>query len=222
MAHDDKTQPPPEGGKPNDPVLDAHDTEPAGADGVSIKAGHEPDRFKVKNVLYVPALMVTFVLIAFATVFTAFNYLTVKPPIDPAANAQGADDSVKPMDARFAAISSTDPNARVVQPRLEYLKQAGQHRRRADAAVLHFQAPGPGRGGDLGAVPRRPAPAELRGPDIAHQGAGRGRLGERRQVARPHSHRRRDARHVGEKEVRREAGDREVASNHRRPPRPLG
>ena len=70
-----------------------------------------------------PALLATFVLIAFAVVTVTFNYLTVKPPMDVDANQLAATESQKSLNERFAAISSTDPNARVKQPRLEYLKQ---------------------------------------------------------------------------------------------------
>ena len=114
---------PPEAIGASDQALDAHDTEPAGAAEDSIKAGHEPDRFQVRSVLYVPLLLVTFVLIAFGIVTVTFDYLTVKPPMDVDANKLAATESQKSLNERFAAISSTDPNARVKQPRLEYLKQ---------------------------------------------------------------------------------------------------
>lgn len=124
MANDkDRLTPPPEAQGANEEALDAHDTEPAGAGEDSIKAGHEPDRFQVRSVLYVPALLVIFVLITFGLVTVTFNYLTVKPAMDVDANKLAAIESQKSLNERFAAISSTDPNARVKQPRLEYLKQ---------------------------------------------------------------------------------------------------
>lgn len=126
MADNDpksKLTPPPEAVGADNQAFDAHETEPAGAADDSIKAGHEPDRFRVSSVLYVPLLLVVFVLLAFGTVTLTFNYLTVKPPMDVSANRLAAAESQRNLNERFAAISSTDPNARVAQPRLEYLKQ---------------------------------------------------------------------------------------------------
>ena len=147
-THDDKSKltPPPEAGVPSDPVLDAHDTEPPGAELISIKAGHEPDRFKVKTILYVPAIMVIFVLTAFGVVTATFNYLTVKPPIDPAANPLGAKEGAEPMNERFARISSTDPNAAVPQPRLEYLKQTANPYDKNDPPFYRSKRPIPAEG----------------------------------------------------------------------------
>ena len=124
MADDhDRLKPPPEARGANEQAFDAHDTEPPGAADDSIQAGHEPDRFKVRNVLVVPAVLTVAVLVTFGIVTLAFNYLTVKPPMDVDANQLAAAESQRSLNERFAAISSTDPNARVKQPRLEYLKQ---------------------------------------------------------------------------------------------------
>ena len=145
-THDDKHKPtvPPKAG--DDPVIDAHDTEPPGAELDSVRAGHEPDRFKVKNVLYVPALMAVFVVIAFGVVTLTFNYLTVKPPVDPAANPLGAKEGAEPMNERFARISSTDPSAAVPQPRLEYLKQTANPYDKTDPPFYRSKRPIPAEG----------------------------------------------------------------------------
>lgn len=103
--------------------LDMHDTEPPGASGDSVRAGHEPDRFLARSVLYVPVLVVSVVVVAFATVTTLFTILVHKPAIDESANVAAVADSRSNINDRFAKISSTDPNAPVKQPRLEYLKQ---------------------------------------------------------------------------------------------------
>ena len=121
--------------------VDPHDTQPPGADGLSVKAGHEPDRFKTRSALYVPLLVLFAMAVAFTVVTATFYYLTVKPPVDAAANPAALADSQKPINARFAAISSTDPNARTPQPRLEYLKQTAGNDNPSDPPFYRSKRP---------------------------------------------------------------------------------
>ncbi len=117
----------------------AHD--PPGAETLSVKAGHEPDRFAVRSILYVPVIMVVMVVVGFVIVTITFNGLTEKPPVDPDKNPRGAADSKKDVNARFATISSTDPEARTNQPRLEYLKQTANNDQKDDPAFYRSKRP---------------------------------------------------------------------------------
>ena len=102
---------------------DEHGTQPPGAAARSVQAGHEPDRFNARAILYVPLLVVLTAAFAFATITTLF--LTVVRKAEPNANTdpQAAAIGQLPQNERFARISSTDPAAAVAQPRLEYFKQ---------------------------------------------------------------------------------------------------
>jgi len=120
--------------------LDPHDIQPPGADKQSIQAGHEADRFRVRTVLYVPILLVVSALLAFVIVTVLFNSLVQKPDRDGANLAANAT-AGKPLNARFAQISSTDPNAAVKQPRLEYLKQTEESGAKEDPAYMRSKRP---------------------------------------------------------------------------------
>ena len=106
-----------------------HETEPPGADGTSVKAGHEPDSFDVKGILYVPAFVVIACVIAYVIVSTLFATIV---RYDTNVDRPMASELNKPdISDRFARISSTQPRAVagdkstiVPQPRLEYLKES--------------------------------------------------------------------------------------------------
>ena len=100
-----------------------HESEPPGANAKSVKAGHEPDQFEAKGILYVPLFVVVTVLTSFAIVTTIFFSIYGKNPGDAVANPIASKSSNSSINERFAAISSSDPKAEVHQPRLEYLKQ---------------------------------------------------------------------------------------------------
>ncbi len=100
-----------------------HESEPPGANVKSVKAGHEPDQFEAKGILYVPLFVVVTVLTSFAIVTVIFFSIYGKNPGDPVANPIASKSSNSSINDRFAAISSSDPKAEVHQPRLEYLKQ---------------------------------------------------------------------------------------------------
>jgi hypothetical protein len=94
-----------------------------------VKAGHEPDRFDVKPILYVPAFVVVVCVIAFVIVSTLFATIV---KYDTSVDRPMASEINKPdISDRFARIGSTkpraiagDPSTIVAQPRLEYLKEA--------------------------------------------------------------------------------------------------
>ncbi len=102
---------------------DEHGTRPPGAAAESVQAGHEPDRFNARAILYVPLLVTLTALFAFGVITTLF--LTIVRKAEPNANTdpQAAAITQQPINERFARISSTDPAAVVPQPRLEYMKQ---------------------------------------------------------------------------------------------------
>lgn len=121
--------------------IDPHDIQPPGADKQSIQAGHEPDQFRVRTVLYVPLLLVVSALLAFAVVTVTFFNLVQKPDGDPAANREATALADRTLNARFARTSSTDPNAAVKQPRLEYLKQTEESGAKDDPAYMRSKRP---------------------------------------------------------------------------------
>jgi hypothetical protein len=102
---------------------DEHGTEPPGVDKVSITAGHEPDQFGAKGILYVPLLVTIVVISAIGLISTIFYFAVGKLPPSENANATSLAQQQKPLNERMASISSTDPNAKFSQPRLEYFKQ---------------------------------------------------------------------------------------------------
>lgn len=102
---------------------DEHGTHPPGAAVQSVQAGHEPDRFNARAILYVPLLVTLTALFAFAIITTLFLTIVRKAEPNASTDPQTAAITQQPLNERFARISSTDPLAVVPQPRLEYLKQ---------------------------------------------------------------------------------------------------
>lgn len=113
---------------------DEHGVLPPGASEQSVQDGHEPDRFAVKPILYVPVLVVltligTYIIVTFG--FVALYRLTSNPTANNSPQITELNDF--PIDNRFARTSSTVPepldeqmpDTKVPQPRLEYLKQTG-------------------------------------------------------------------------------------------------
>lgn len=113
-----------------------HETLPPGADGQAVRAGHEPDKFDVTAILYVPAFLAAVVIVAFVVVtFVIFTFYTRYKPAAAGANPQTVQMAHADINDRFARISSTVPKdlktadgkviegTGVPQPRLEYLKE---------------------------------------------------------------------------------------------------
>jgi len=125
-----------------------HETEPPGASPVSLQAGHEPDRFSVRGILYVPLFVVIVVGIAYVLVSSMFAGFVKKDDPKTAKNPYGAQRNEAPIAERFGAISYTKPKAieglpgsTVPQPRLEGLKQQGHDGPGDDAAHLRSRRP---------------------------------------------------------------------------------
>src|SRR5687767_14794547 len=91
-----------------------HESEPPGVNTVSLRAGHEPDKFDIRPILYVPLLVVIVLAMAYAMVSGVF--FNIK---DPAKTDKGNPEVVelnaKPLNERGPRISSSDPNAAVKQ-----------------------------------------------------------------------------------------------------------
>ena len=109
-----------------------HETEPPGASPDSLRAGHEPDRFNVRGILYVPLFVVVVVGIAYVLVSSVFAGFVKKDDPGKAKNEHGAKQNQADISDRFGRISYTKPKAlegmpdtAVPQPRLEGLKQQG-------------------------------------------------------------------------------------------------
>ena len=86
--------------------------------------GYEPDKFAVKTILVVPGAVLTTMFIVFVVTTLLFgNIFGPKATVIQPDSAAGAAENGAPLDERMARISSTDPNARVLQPRLEGIQQ---------------------------------------------------------------------------------------------------
>ena len=107
-----------------------HDEQPVGPPPAPIvDIGHEPDTFNSKPILTVPVFIGGVMLFAFILVSIMFFYFRdVVDTNDPGANPIAKAKEDRPINQRFASISSTDPKADVKQPRLEFLQEANRTR----------------------------------------------------------------------------------------------
>ena len=120
-----------------------HESEPPGASPVSFKAGHEPDQFQVKGILYVPIFVVIVLIVTYVVVSgTFFKLLEVeKPLVRPGAYEKTVQENEEFVDKRFGRISSSDPNAPVKEPRLEYLRPPEEKETPDDRAFVRSKLP---------------------------------------------------------------------------------
>jgi hypothetical protein len=92
--------------------------------GPTHNLGYEPDHFAVKTILVVPGAVLATILVVYVITTLIFgnifgpNAEEVKPTV-PA----GAERNAAPLNERIARISSTDPKADYLQPRLEGVQQ---------------------------------------------------------------------------------------------------
>ncbi len=112
----------------------AHETEPPGANEQSVRAGHEPDRFHVRNILYVPAAVVVVLVLAYVLVTGLFSATMKGHAADQEQakqrNPQITEQNSEDWNDKIGKISSTDPKAPAgaqtagfAQPRREGLYQ---------------------------------------------------------------------------------------------------
>jgi len=103
-----------------------HHESPPGMDTKSTKVGHEPDKFDVRSIIYVPIAVILTLIVTYALVQTVITYLI-----------GASTDSIvtrTPMNERFERISSTEAKTSVneknptrtldgvTQPRLEWFR----------------------------------------------------------------------------------------------------
>ncbi|MSR52871.1 MAG: hypothetical protein EXS09_06225 [Gemmataceae bacterium] len=97
---------------------------------------YEPDKFSVKPILAVPAVVIGTAALAFVITWILFaNIFDPRTPGDPPENREAAERNSAPMNERFARISSTDPKAEVQQPRLEGLMLTEQTKREGQYTI---------------------------------------------------------------------------------------
>lgn len=107
-----------------------HDEQPVGPPPpLVLGVGHEPDDFNARPILTVPVFITFVMLAAFGIASAMFVYFrNGNVANDSGANAVAKERNDKPLDERFARISSSDPKAEVKQPRLEWLRQTDSAR----------------------------------------------------------------------------------------------
>ena len=103
-------------------------TDPHGGEfvpaGPTHDLGYEPDRFAVKTILAVPAAVIATIVVVYVVttlIFTEF-FQPKRPAVTPESSMAEARTGA-PLDDRLGRISSTDPNAETLQPRLEGLQR---------------------------------------------------------------------------------------------------
>jgi hypothetical protein len=115
-----------------------HETEPPGADPTSVRAGHEPDQFGIKGVLYVPLAVVATLVVAYLLTTGIFFNINKRAPYAADPNPQLIERNKVTLNESFARISSSDPKAESKQPRLEGLRQTGDEQ---DPAYMRSKLP---------------------------------------------------------------------------------
>lgn len=91
----------------------------------SLTAGHEPDKFEVKGIVMVPVLVVVVTGLTYLLVTGLFAWLNPGAPA-PGRHPAAVANNERPFNQRLADIDSSNPNAKVPQPRLEYIRQIEQ------------------------------------------------------------------------------------------------
>ena len=104
------------------PVDDhGHGHGPPGASDAAVAQGHEDDKFGVRAILYVPLLVVVVLTGAYLMVTVLVGYGYDSTYHTPQNNQRLTERNAEDINQRFERISSTDEDAPVKQPRLEYL-----------------------------------------------------------------------------------------------------
>ena len=86
--------------------------------------GYEPDKFAVKTILVVPAVVIVTMVVVFVITTLIFGaFFAPKGIVIEAQSEAGAKENAAPLNERVERISSTDPKARVLQPRLEGMQK---------------------------------------------------------------------------------------------------
>jgi hypothetical protein len=99
-----------------------HEQEKPGAEQDSIRAGHEPDWFDARGVIFVPILVLIAAAATYGFVTLMFNYFDPGTPLKEGAHPVAAAQNARHFNERVVDISSQDPDAPVRQPRLEWMR----------------------------------------------------------------------------------------------------
>ncbi|MBL8866976.1 MAG: hypothetical protein JNK93_15570 [Planctomycetia bacterium] len=106
-----------------------HHEEAPGTNPDSLKAGHEPDRFDAKGIIMVPFLVIGTAFVAYVIVTLLFGHYEYGAPDKSNVQSQAAADAAaKPFNERVATIDSSDPHAKVSEPRLEFVRKIDSSR----------------------------------------------------------------------------------------------
>jgi hypothetical protein len=103
-------------------------TDPHGGEfvptGPTHDLGYEPDKFAVKTILAVPGAVLATILIVYVVTTLIFGefFKPERPVITPESSMAEVRTGA-PIDDRLGRISSSDPNAETLQPRLEGLQR---------------------------------------------------------------------------------------------------
>ena len=105
------------------PGTHVHSEDIVGANADSVKAGHETDVFDVKGIIMVPVVITITVGLTLAIITGLFSYY--KPGVVPTDKGSplAVKDNAADYNDRIGRISSTDENAPVKQPRLEWMRR---------------------------------------------------------------------------------------------------
>jgi len=92
--------------------------------GPTHDAAYEPDKFAVKTILAVPAAVIVTGILAFVTTWLLFSNIFDPKINNPEPESKAAaEKNNAPLNDRLARISSDDPNAEVMQPRIEGMQR---------------------------------------------------------------------------------------------------
>ncbi|HEY1381313.1 MAG TPA: hypothetical protein VGF55_31220, partial [Gemmataceae bacterium] len=92
--------------------------------------GYEPDKFAVKTILAVPGAVLATILIVYVITTLIFSeFFQPKRPVITPESTMAEVRTGAPIDDRLGRISSTDPTAEVLQPRLEGLQRRANYGR---------------------------------------------------------------------------------------------
>jgi hypothetical protein len=109
-----------------------HHEDVPGAQENSVRAGHEPDQFNARGVIFIPIGVMIAAALSYGLVTLLFGVFTPGKLDEKGANPQTVAENDKPYDTRVTRISSQDPDAPVKQPRLEWMRTIEQRKDRSE------------------------------------------------------------------------------------------
>lgn len=102
----------------------SHHVDIPGAAVDSVRAGHEPDKFDAKGIIMVPVIVVVTVAVTYGLITLLFGTLKPGQPNVAAVTSPAAEaDAARPYNQRVQDVDSSKPDAKVMQPRLEFVRE---------------------------------------------------------------------------------------------------